>query len=284
MQQLGSFLEVIDQYDAFFFDAFGVLIHSQGALPGAAEALALLEERQKSWLVVSNGAKFPRQMTAQGYRRRGLPIPDDKVLTSGMMLQNYFEHEGLHGAPTLWVGPECSKVLVESAGAELVGLQDPFEVLVITDGFRDQYLETMGKVISAIYRAVEANRSIRLVLPNPDLLFPAADGEFGVTSGAAASLIEEAIQLRYPGLELTFEKLGKPYGFMFDVAKKMTGARKPLMLGDQLPTDIQGAVTAGIDSVLLGSGLTPQKVLLSGCVPCEGPQPTYSLMSLAQGL
>ena len=263
MRILSNISEVVDEYDAFLFDAFGVLIDVQGALPGAQQTLDFLNQKKKPWLIVSNGSKFPRETTAAGYRRRGLDLSDDRVLTSGMMIGEYFEQHDLKGAPTAWYGPECSKVLLENAGAELVGLDDPFEVFIVTDG-GDDFLSYMGKLISAFFRAIDAGREFRMLLPNPDLLFPASEGQFGVTSGAVALLVEEALRLRYPEKNLQFEKLGKPYPMIFEKAKRITGGEKLLMFGDQLFTDIQGAVNFGIDSVLMGTGLTPQHDVAKG--------------------
>ena len=49
---------------------------------------------------------------------------------------------------------------------------------------------------------------------------------------------------------------GKPERPLFDETIARTGARRPLMVGDRLDTDIEGATHAGIDSLLVMTGVT----------------------------
>ena len=112
-------------------------------------------------------------------------------------------------------------------------------------------------VLTALFRMIDAGDVPRLVLPNPDLVYPSDDG-FGMASGSVALIIEAALRQRYPergGLE--FERLGKPNGAIFEEAFRRTGTMDMVMLGDGLETDIRGANSFGIDSALVAGGVTP---------------------------
>ena len=62
---------------------------------------------------------------------------------------------------------------------------------------------------------------------------------------------------RFPNESISFFNLGKPYSEIFVEAKRRSGEEASLiMIGDQLYTDVRGANNAGIDSVLIGTGLT----------------------------
>ena len=58
----------------------------------------------------------------------------------------------------------------------------------------------------------------RLILANPDLLYPRDSSSFGVAAGAVAAMIEATLLLRDPSGANRFVPLGKPYALMFEAA------------------------------------------------------------------
>ncbi|WP_200389725.1 HAD-IA family hydrolase [Thiocapsa imhoffii] len=72
-------------------------------------------------------------------------------------------------------------------------------------------------------------------------------------------------------------RLGKPSRAIFEVACRQLGASRPVMLGDQLATDIAGALGAGLDAVLVGTGLAPVAGPAGNRV-----RPTWALPSLME--
>jgi 4-nitrophenyl phosphatase len=127
--------------------------------------------------------------------------------------------------------------------------------------------------LSAVARRIALGRPPRLVLPNPDLIYPAAHG-FGFTSGAVALLLERGLErLGHP---VRFEPLGKPEPLLFEEGARRAGSRRLLMVGDQLETDIAGARAAGLDAALLETGISrwrPDRAAIA--------RPTYLVSSLA---
>jgi ribonucleotide monophosphatase NagD (HAD superfamily) len=116
------------------------------------------------------------------------------------------------------------------------------------------------------------------VLPNPDLIYPKADQGFGIASGSIALILEAALQRRYPSRpELRFTRLGKPHAAIFKKAHARSGTRDMVMIGDQLETDIRGAVEFGLDAVLVNTGVA--KLDLNDVD--ASLQPTYYLDSLS---
>ena len=101
-------------------------------------------------------------------------------------------------------------------------------------------------------------------------------GRVALTAGALAAMVEAVLHERWPQAGLGFVRLGKPSAAIFEAAQRRLGADRPVMLGDQLATDIAGAAAAGIDSVLVGTGLAPTKGQVT-----VGVQPTWLLPSLA---
>ena len=126
--------ELLGRYDVFFIDAYGVLVSSGGALPGAASFLRRLAAAGKESLIVSNDASRSPATSAARYGRFGLPVEADRILTSGLLLGDHFAAAGLRGARCIVLGTDDSEAYVRDAGGEVVRPDDDSaKVLVVAD-------------------------------------------------------------------------------------------------------------------------------------------------------
>jgi ribonucleotide monophosphatase NagD (HAD superfamily) len=259
--------ELIARYPVLLLDAYGVLVNSTGALPGAAGLIDELNRSGKSYYLLTNDASKLPQTAASRYQGYGLQIEPQRIITSGELLKNYFKTHNLSGARCTVLGPEDSARYTRDAGG----------VVVIGDEAGFPFVETVDMVLTELFHKVERREKFDLVLPNPDLIYPKADRGFGITSGSIALIIEAALQLRYPGRpDLRFERLGKPNADIFKEALKRSGTENMVMIGDQLETDIRGANAFGLDSVLVGTGIADPTI---ADIPHE-LQPTYRMHSI----
>ena len=61
MTETTSIPALLERYDAFLLDAYGVLVYGQGAIPGAAELIAHLNAIDFPFVVLTNDAgRSPR--------------------------------------------------------------------------------------------------------------------------------------------------------------------------------------------------------------------------------
>jgi HAD superfamily hydrolase (TIGR01450 family) len=251
--------ELLARYDVFFLDAYGVLVSSGGALPGAAEFLTRLADAGKTVLILSNDASRSAQTSWRRYRGFGLPLSPEQILTSGALLRDYYASSRLAGAPTIVLGTEDSAEYVREAGGRPVAASDQSaEVLVVADDDGYDLLETVNEVVTVLFARLERGQATRLLLPNPDLLFPRGPGSFGITAGSIAAMLEQILLLREPAGSLRFTPLGKPHAPMFEAAMRRSPTqdkRRIVMIGDQVVTDIRGARDFGLDSVFIASGI-----------------------------
>jgi len=270
--------ELIDRYAVLLLDAYGVLVHGGGALPGAVEFIERLNRNGKPYYILTNDtAKLPATAAAR-YRGFGLELSAEHIISAGELLKDYFAEQGLKGKRCAVLGPPDSLRYVKMAGGNVVASNEDFEVLVIADESGFPFLETVDRVLSTLFARVDGQQPVALILPNPDLIFPTAAAGFGLAAGSIALLLEAALQLRYPGRDdLRFARLGKPHTRIFAAAQQRCGSRDLVMVGDQLQTDIRGANAFGIDSVLITGGVSGQA---AQTLPAAGPQPTYCLDSL----
>ncbi len=269
---------LLERYDTLLLDAYGVLVHGGGALPGAVELIGTLNRSDKSYYLLTNGAARLPVHSAVHYRRFGLELPAERIITSGSLIAPHFAAQNLHGARCMVLGTEDSCRYVSEAGGEVVSSSDDFEVLVVADQSGFSYLETLDAVLSTLYARLDRGDDITLILTNPDLIYPKGVHAYGYTAGAIALLIEAALGLRYPQREeLHFTRLGKPHRAMFEEARRRAGSGRLVMIGDQLETDIRGARDYGLDSVLITAGVSGTAALRA----VGAPQPTYCMDTLA---
>jgi HAD superfamily hydrolase (TIGR01459 family) len=265
--------DLISRYEVLLLDAYGVLVNGDGALPGAVELVTRLNRLDKPYFLVSNTAAHLPENASVRYRRFGLDLPPERILTAGLLIKPYFEALGYRGLRCAVLGPEDSFRYVAEAGALAVSPFEDFDLVLIGDQVGFPFLEGVDAVLSRLIERFDGGVSIPMILPNPDLIFPKRAG-FGITSGMVATIIESALRQRYPERsDVAFMQLGKPQPGLFEEALRRTATRAAIMIGDQVETDIRGACRVGLDSALVCGGVTGSR--LTGEI-----RPTYRLDSL----
>ena len=249
--------ELLDRYEGVLLDAYGVLLTEAGPLPGAARFVRRLHDLGKPFCVLTNDAAKLPSTTARRLQAMGVDIPMERVVTSGSLLVQHFARHGLQGRSCAVLGPPDSVHYVLEAGGRIVPAHADFDVLVIGDESGFEFIPTLDAALSSLFARIDRGAEVYLVVPNPDLVYPAGIGAFGFAAGTLAAMFEGALALRYPGRpELRFTRLGKPHGPIYEEGLRRIGTRNACMIGDTLETDIRGANNAGIDAVLIGTGVS----------------------------
>lgn len=118
--------------------------------------------------------------------------------------------------------------------------------------------------------AVAIRQGAIWVASNTDLTLPTARGP-APGNGAFVNALAAAVGTR-PAVVA-----GKPHRPLFDETIRRTGSRLPLVVGDRLDTDIEGAVNCGADSLLVLTGVTDVPSLLKAA---PGQRPSYVAWTL----
>ena len=271
--------QLLQRFEVLLLDAYGVLIHHGGPLPGGKELIQRLNREGKDYFILTNDASRLPQTSARQMEAMGLEVDVARIISSGSLLGPYFAQQNLKGAQCVVLGPDDSCQMVQQAGGELVQPGEDLDVLVVCDEVGFNFVDTVDAVLSTLIRRLDRGNQVRLVLPNPDLIYPKTDSGYGITAGSLALLLEGALEQRYPARDdLRFERLGKPNQPIFQAALARSGVspRELVMVGDQPGTDIRGANTAGIASCLVPTGLNNRA---AADLPAA-ERPTYLLPSL----
>ena len=114
-------------------------------------------------------------------------------------------------------------------------------------------------MLTLIIRRMDAGNPLHLVVSEPGCVVSRRIGSFRDWSRRLGRDDRDGCFSRCFGDDdaVKFTKLGKPYAPMFDsIKERLNGYERVAFVGDQLHTDIAGANRAGMDSVLIGTGIT----------------------------
>jgi glycerol 3-phosphatase-2 len=256
MQSLPAYAttrDLLERYAGVLLDIYGVLLDRRGTLPGAVELVGALNG--VPYALVTNDASRSVANYVLHLASLGLTVDPARLITSGSLMASYFAAKSLRGARVGVLGTTDSAEYVRKAGGVVVPIVPgvEFDVLAVCDVDDGEFLLRVEWALSAVIRGVKAGRPPILLLPNPDLVYPKSPGEFGLTAGAIALMIEAALAQRYSEARFVFDRLGKPEVHLFAEAARRLNLppAQLLMIGDQLETDIVGALAAGCDAALL---------------------------------
>lgn len=264
-RQIDTLEDIFDDFDVFLLDAFGVLNIGESTIAGTPERVRDLQAAGKRVLVVSNAASVPREVLLKKYEALGYAFTVQDLVTSRMATI-----AGLTGiSDKVWGIMGLSGSTLDDFGAmrSLLLADDP-EPYDLAEGF---LLVGSGEWTEARQSLLEEALSTRprpLLIANPDIIAPREHG-FTTEPGYFAHQLAERT-----GVTPTF--FGKPFANIYALAFAniaLADRSRVVMVGDSLHTDILGAHTAGIASVLIsGFGFfagydAPSAITRSGIVP-----------------
>jgi HAD superfamily hydrolase (TIGR01450 family) len=255
---------LIDAYDTLLLDLDGVVYLGRGAVPGAPEALRRAEERGVRLAYVTNNASRTPAAIAGHLRELGAPATSDDVVTSAQAAARLVAERVGPGAAVLVVGGMGLRAALRAHGLRPVStaLEEPAAVVQGIAPDLSYGLLSEG--------ALAVRRGALFIAANADSTMPTGRGELP-GNGAMTRVIATAT-----GVEPIVA--GKPEPPLHRESMIRTGAARPLVVGDRLDTDIEGARNAGVDSLLVLTGVAGPLDLLTA-----GPRqrPTYVAADLS---
>ncbi|MFI8998165.1 HAD-IIA family hydrolase [Streptomyces sp. NPDC053542] len=254
----GSGRALSEAYDTALLDLDGVVYAGGSAVPHAVESLtAARDGGMHLAYVTNNAARTPDAVAAQlsGY---GLPTEPGDVVTSAQAVARLIAGQVPEGARILAIGGEGLKVALRERGLVPVDSAEDAPAAVVQGYDPKQNWEQLAEAAYAV------GRGVPWFAANTDLTIPK---ERGIAPGNGA--LVEVVRIATGG---TPQVAGKPQPPMHRETVLRTGAKRPLVVGDRLDTDIEGAFNGGVDSLLVLTGVTTAAELLAA--PPEH-RPTY---------
>jgi NagD protein len=228
------------QPEAWLMDMDGVLVHEEAAIPGADRFLARLAEIGRPFMLLTNNSIYtPRDLAAR-LVRSGLDVPETSIWTSALATARFLDQQRPGGSAFV-VGEAGVTTALHDAGYTLTDRDPDYVVLGET---RTYSFERITRAIRLIVDGA------RFIATNPDPTGPSQDGPLPAT-GSVAALISRAT-----GVDPYF--VGKPNPLMMRSALNAIDAHSEttVMIGDRMDTDIVAGLEAGMETVLVLTGVT----------------------------
>lgn len=237
------------QFDSLLLDLDGVVYVGKLVVPGAAETLDALGEAGVRLCYVTNNASRTPQQVADQLVGFGIAVGPEQILTSAQAGARLLAEQVPADATVLAVGGPGVASALREVGLRVV---DAVKEL-LPDRVDDVHgvLQGFGRDVGwqALARAAFAVSSgVPWVATNTDMTLPL---EHGIAPGNGTLVAAVAAASgRSP------EVAGKPYPPLLLRAAEASKALRPLVVGDRLDTDIEGAANAEMPSLLVLTGVT----------------------------
>ena len=256
---------LVSAHDVVLLDLDGTVYVGETAVPGAAAVVASLRLRGVRPAFVTNNASRTPAAVADHLTALGIPCSPSEVVTAAQAGARLVAERVPAGAKVLVVGGAGVREALLEVGLQPVDRADEGAVALL-QGWSPQlgwsHLAEGAYAIAAGLPWIVTNTD--RTLPTPRGIAP-GNGSFVALLAGTTGRSPDAVA-------------GKPLPPLLEQSVARLAALRPLVVGDRLDTDIEGASAVGLPSLLVLSGVTDVRTLLAA-TPLQ--RPTYLARDVA---
>nr|WP_249114941.1 TIGR01457 family HAD-type hydrolase [Bacillus pumilus] len=249
------------KYKGYLIDLDGTMYKGTEKIEEAGQFVQKLNELNIPYLFVTNNSSRTPKQVADKLVSFDIPATEEQVFTTSMATANYIA-EQKKDASVYVIGEEGIKQAIEEKGL-MFGQEDADFVVVGID--RDITYEKFA------VGAIAIRQGAQFVSTNGDIAIPTERGLLP-GNGSLTSVLTVTTTVKP-----TF--IGKPESIIMEQAMRVLGTdlSETLMVGDNYDTDIMAGMNAGMDTLLVHTGVTTKELLQK-----YDKQPTYVIDSLSE--
>ena len=239
---------ILDNFDVLFLDAFGVLNIGNHLVPGIIETINIARDKGIILIILTNGATYSSSKKINQFFELGLDFSYDEIISSRDVAERFLslnQPDGIIGV----LGNRDEKIKVQEK--ETLNLENNIDKFDEVSSFLFLGTSNWDPLYQEILKESLLSKPRPFFVSNPDIVAPHLD-KFSIEPAFYTfHLINDGVNL-----PIWF---GKPFPQIFEMAlervETITGRNVNLsrvgMVGDTLHTDILGANSFGIKSVLM---------------------------------
>ncbi len=239
---------IINNYDFYFIDLWGVIHNGIELHKNAIEALDEITKAKKNYVLLTNAPR-PNSTVKIFLEKMGLDkAMREKVYTSGQAALSYLKTN--HASQNFFhVGPPRDFDLFSNFKNKKIDDIEKCDYLLCT-GLFDQHDKDLDYYKKLLINSV----SKKMICTNPDLI---------VDRGEKREYCAGSVAKVFEALGGNVVYFGKPYPEVYNQAIKNNN-KKIIAIGDNLNTDIKGAINMNYDSLLITNGIHRQEISREG--------------------
>jgi 4-nitrophenyl phosphatase len=249
------------KYKGYLIDLDGTMYRGTECIVEARDFVKELYKRDIPYLFVTNNSSRTPEQVAKKLEDFGIPATKEQVFTTSQATANYI-FERKPNASIYVIGEEGIRTALEEKGFTFAEENAEFVVMGIDRSINYEKLAIACLAVRNGATFISTNGDI--AIPTERGLLP---GNGSLTSVVAVSTQVNPIFI------------GKPEKIIMEQALKVLGVPREdtLMIGDYYDTDIMAGMNAGIDTLLVHTGVTTKELLKK-----YEKQPTYVVDSLKE--
>lgn len=250
------------KYKGYFIDLDGTVYAGKKRIPAAKRFIERLQKAGIPFLFVTNNStQLPRDVVKNLADNHDIHVQPENVYTSGMATVDYMNAHKTSDKPSVYIVGELGLKQVILANNYRLAADHPDYVVVGLDS--DLTYEKLSEAVLAI------RSGSTFIGTNPDTNIPKERGMMP-GAGSVVKFVEYATQTE-PIM------IGKPKARIINSALTKIGLNQSevVMVGDNYHTDIKAGINAGVDTLLVYTGLSTKNQVAD-----EAIQPTYQIDSL----
>lgn len=228
------------EFDAVLFDLDGVLVTAGVPLPGALETLQALLSTNIPFLVLSNMTLMPRKFMLDRFRRYGVDLPLDRMLTPPAAAARWILKQG---------NPPVAAFVAEPTRVEFEGLR-----LLPEDAESGAAFVVVGDLGEG-WTHPTMNRAMRLLLQGARLIALGMGRYWKAPDGLRVDVGAYVTALAYATGQMPIV-IGKPAPDFFKMALDALGVpvERVAMIGDDILNDVEAGQRVGLKGILVQTG------------------------------
>jgi HAD superfamily hydrolase (TIGR01450 family) len=236
-------------FDVALLDLDGVVYVGRDAVPGAPQALADARDAGMRLAFVTNNAARTPESVAEHLTALGIPADAAEVTTSSQAAAHYLADRLPAAAPVLVVGTTGLVTALRERGLTPVFSADDAPQAVVQGYSPELDWQQLAE------GAVAIRAGVPWIATNLDPTVPSPRGPLPGNGSMVAALRHAT--------GVTPTSTGKPDPTMHRESVQRSQAQSPIVVGDRLDTDIEGAAAVGCPSLLVLTGVTDAADLLA---------------------
>ncbi|KAB7706994.1 TIGR01457 family HAD-type hydrolase [Bacillus aerolatus] len=233
-------------YKGYLIDLDGTMYQGTEEIKEARDFIARLNEKNIPYLFVTNNSSRTPAQVAGKLTEFQIPAAPEQVFTTSMATANFISNQK-EDASVYVIGEEGIRSALEEKGLTLVEHEHPD--FVVTGIDRGISYEKLAMACLAV------RNGAAFISTNGDIAIPTERGLLP-GNGSLTSVIAVST-------ETSPVFIGKPEAIIMEQALQVLGTKKEetLMVGDNYQTDILAGIRAGIDTLLVHTGVTQKEHL-----------------------